>query len=442
MKQTIFALASAQGRAGVAVIRVSGSQSAEVVRLLLGRLPKPRFASFGQLKVGSELIDEALTLFFKGPQSFTGEDCAEFHVHGSLAVLDKLYAVLRDLGLRHAEAGEFSRRAFENGKLDLTQAEAISDLVEAESEAQRQQALTQLGGGFKARYTDWRARLIVILAHIEALVDFPDEDIPLSLSDRITDDIAQLKNEIADGLQDSQRGRQIREGYRIAIMGKPNAGKSSLFNALLQTDAAIVTPIAGTTRDVIESPIRLGAYTALIYDTAGLRETSDLVESEGIRRARLRGETADLRLWVIDSSEPFEADLYDVIKGDYLIANKADKGGEDSALDIFAKAKGLEHYHTDLMQGTGLETLVSALQTHLERSLSLNTFPAATRERHVERLREVDAALTRALQIGFDTPELMAEDLRQAVSGFDALFGRTDVEQVLDHIFSSFCIGK
>lgn len=442
MKQTIFALASAQGRAGVAVIRISGPQSAEVVSHLLGCLPKPRYASFGRLRHGGEILDEALTLYFKGPKSFTGEDCAEFHVHGSQAVLDRLYAVLREQGLRPAEPGEFSRRAFENGKLDLTQAEAISDLVEAESEAQRQQALTQLGGGFKARYVDWRGRLIVILAHIEALVDFPDEDIPQSLSERITADMAALKSEVGAGLQDSQRGRQIREGYRIAIMGKPNAGKSSLFNALLQTDAAIVTPIAGTTRDVIEAHLRLGAYTALIYDTAGLRETKDIVESEGIRRAWLRGNSADLRLWVIDSSEPFAPDMYDCRSGDYLVCNKMDKASTLTDIERFSEDMGLKIFRTALTQSLGVEAILSALQAHLEQQLSLNTFPAATRERHMQRLQEVEAALGRALHIGFDTPELMAEDLRQAISGFDALFGRTDVEQVLDHIFSSFCIGK
>lgn len=442
MKQTIFALASAQGRAGVSVIRISGPQSAEAVTHLLGRLPKSRFASFGKLTHEGQILDEALTLYFKGPKSFTGEDCAEFHVHGSLAVLEKLYSVFRELGLRPAEPGEFSRRAFENGKLDLTQAEAISDLVEAESEAQRQQALTQLDGGFKERYADWRGRLIVILAHIEALVDFPDEDIPQSLSDRIIADIKQLKTEIGEGLQDSERGRQIREGYRIAIMGKPNAGKSSLFNALLQTEAAIVTPIAGTTRDVIESHLKLGAYTALIYDTAGLRETEDIVESEGIRRAWLKGKSADLRLWVIDSSEPFEPDVYAFRTGDYLVCNKMDKAGDIARIEGFSEDNGLKIFKTNLTLNAGLESLLSELQNHLEQSLSLNTFPAATRERHVERLREVDVSLGRALQTGFDTPELIAEDLRQAISSFDALFGRTDVEQVLDHIFSSFCIGK
>ncbi|MDC7683050.1 tRNA uridine-5-carboxymethylaminomethyl(34) synthesis GTPase MnmE [Asticcacaulis sp. BYS171W] len=443
MKQTIFALASAQGRAGVSVIRLSGPQSAEVIQALLGRLPKPRFATLGRLVQDGETIDQALVLYFKGPHSFTGEDCAEFHIHGSRAVLDRLYGIFRSMGLRHAEAGEFSRRAFENGKLDLTQAEAISDLVEAESEAQRQQALMQLDGGFRERYGQWRDNLIKLLAHIEAIVDFPDEDIPESLSDKIVGDIIALKSDIASAIDDSRRGRQIREGYRIAIMGKPNAGKSSLFNALLENDTAIVTPIAGTTRDVIESHIRIGNYTALIYDTAGLRETDDVVESEGIRRARARGDTADLRLWVIDSSESQASDLSGIRAGDYVVLNKSDRAEAGKIDDLKARMPDDVHlFETSLLTDTGTDALRVALEAHLEKALSLSTFPAATRERHMERLREAEACLDRALGIGFGTPELMAEDIRQALSAFDALFGRTDVEQVLDHIFSSFCIGK
>jgi len=415
-----------------------------MVTALLGRLPRPRYASLGRLTHDGELIDQALVIWFKGPHSFTGEDCAEFHIHGSRAVLERLYEVFRQRGLRHAEPGEFSRRAFENGKLDLTQAEAISDLVEAESEAQRRQALMQLEGGFRDRYAQWRAALIRILAHIEAIVDFPDEDIPAHLSEGIIGDIIALKTEVSAAISDSRRGQQIREGYRIAIMGKPNAGKSSLFNALLETDAAIVTPIAGTTRDVIESPIRIGAYSALIYDTAGLRETDDVVESEGIRRAVARGGSADLRLWVVDAGEPIPDDLTAMQAGDYLILNKTDIASRESvaALELAASHKNVRLFTTSLVKGDGVDALRAALQTDLETALSLSTFPAATRERHMERLREVETCLDRALGMGFDTPELMAEDVRQALSAFDALFGRTDVEQVLDHIFSSFCIGK
>ncbi|GGZ23851.1 tRNA uridine-5-carboxymethylaminomethyl(34) synthesis GTPase MnmE [Asticcacaulis endophyticus] len=444
MKHTIFALASAQGRAGVSVIRISGPHAFEVVTALLGRLPKPRFASYGELTWQGDLIDKALVMVFKGPHSFTGEDCAEFHVHGSRAVMDRLYHIFNEMGLRHAEAGEFSRRAFENNKLDLTQAEAIADLVDAESEAQRRQALTQLDGGLKVQYRTWHGDLLKILAHIEALIDFPDEDIPQALADQVIGDIIRLKSELGQAITESKKGRQIREGFRIAILGQPNAGKSSLFNALLQTDAAIVTPIAGTTRDVIEAPIHIGAYSALIYDTAGLRETDDLVESEGIRRARVRGEQADLRIWVVDSSQALSSDWPQVQAGDYLILNKVDQSSADVRDAIKRKLSdlSLKIFETDLTTEQGVSNVRSALQNHLEQALSLSTFPAATRARHFERLRDIDLSLERALGIGFNVPELMAEDIRQAMSGFDALYGRTDVEQVLDHIFSSFCIGK
>ncbi|MDC7676788.1 tRNA uridine-5-carboxymethylaminomethyl(34) synthesis GTPase MnmE [Asticcacaulis machinosus] len=444
MKHTIFALASAQGRAGVSVIRISGPQAFEVVTALLGRLPKPRFATYGALTWQGDLIDKALVLVFKGPNSFTGEDCAELHVHGSRAVLDRLYHIFNEVGLRHAVAGEFSRRAFENNKLDLTQAEAIADLVDAESEAQRQQALTQLDGGLKVQYQTWHGDLLKILAHIEALIDFPDEDIPQQLADQVLGEIITLKSEIGRAINDSCKGRQIREGFRIAILGKPNAGKSSLFNALLQTDAAIVTPIAGTTRDVIESHIHIGAYSALIYDTAGLRETDDVVESEGIRRARIRGEQADLRIWVIDSSEPLSDQQPELQSGDYLVLNKADRSpaATRDAIKQTLVGLGLNIFETDLTTEQGVKDIRQSLESHLEQALSLSSFPAATRERHFERLRDIDLSLERALGVGFQVPELMAEDIRQAMSGFDALYGRTDVEQVLDHIFSNFCIGK
>jgi tRNA modification GTPase len=442
VKQTIFALASAQGRAGVAVIRLSGPQASEVLRTLSGRLPKPRFATYSPLRYGPEVVDQALCIYFKSPHSFTGEDCVEFHIHGSRAVMDRLYAIFTEMGLRHAEAGEFSRRAFENGKLDLTQAEAISDLVEAESQAQRQQALMQLNGGFKARYTDWRQSLLKILAHIEAIVDFPDEDIPDHLSDEIRRDIESLRNNIHLAIVDSKRGQQIREGYRIIIMGRPNAGKSSLFNALLGEDAAIVTPVAGTTRDILQAHIRIGAYSALLYDTAGLRETDDIIESEGIRRAWAKGEIADLRLWVVDSSIG-QAEFLEPKAGDYIIFNKIDQAHKTQLENHKNKIpNNVRFFETDLTKGSGLKDILSQLESDLEVTLALNTFPAATRERHIDRLSEAQSCLTRALESGFRVPELMAEDIRQAIAGFDALFGRVDVEEVLDHIFSSFCIGK
>jgi tRNA modification GTPase len=281
VKHTIFALASAQGRAGVSIIRLSGSQALWALQQLSTKTITPRQAVYTPLVYQGELIDEAVVIWFKAPHSFTGEDCIELHVHGSTAILDRLYHILTELGLRLAEPGEYSRRALENGKLDLTQAEAIADLVDAESESQRQQALKQLGGGLKTQYEAWHQDLLEVLARLEVYIDFPDEDLPDELTDAILDRMRQIQKTLDQAIADSDRGRQIREGYRIVILGEPNAGKSSLFNALLKAEAAIVTPIAGTTRDIIEAQLRIGPYTVLLYDTAGLRDTDEAGARQG-----------------------------------------------------------------------------------------------------------------------------------------------------------------
>lgn len=444
VKQTIFALASAQGRAGVAVVRISGERACGVLQALIGCVPSARIAVLKKLFYKEELIDQALVLYFPAPNSFTGEDCVELQLHGSRAVLDRTYQVLCELGLRHAQAGEFSRRAFENGKLDLTQAEAISDLVEAETQAQRHQALKQLDGALKDQYIGWRDRLTAILAHIEVLIDFPDEDIPHSVKGKVLGDIGQLRNELEVALAQSKHGQQIREGYRIAIIGRPNAGKSTLFNALLRNETAIVTPIAGTTRDVIEAQIRLGGHSALIYDTAGLHETQDIVEAEGIRRALIRAQTADLRLWVINAQEGAMMAKNTPQANDFIIINKTDLVSKDESLAL-VRAFDNDLYKVftlNMNSKSGLTVIEKALEETVRQALSAQTFPAATRARHIERLREVIDCLSRALSVEFKQAELCAEDLRQAISSFDLLFGKQDVERVLDHIFSSFCIGK
>ena len=433
MKHTIFALASAQGRAGVSVIRTSGPQALAIAEQLTGKVLKPRQATYAALTHDGEVIDQAIVIAFQGPNSFTGEDSVEYHVHGSAAVLDRLYGVFNDLGLRLAEPGEFSRRALENGKLDLTQAEAIADLVDAESEAQRRQALTQLDGGLKRQYESWRHGLIDLLARIEVYIDFPDEDLPESLQSDILRRIESLRAELDAAITDARRGRQVREGYRIVILGEPNAGKSSLFNTLLKAEAAIVTPIAGTTRDVIEAQLRIGPYTVLLYDTAGLRETDEVVEAEGIRRARSKAEEADLRIWVVDSTRS-DVDLTDVRPEDLLVFNKADMA---PAPDV-----SRETHAVSLKTALGLNALIVAIEQRVTTELSARTFPAATRQRHIDRLiearDELDAATTSRMRV----PELTAEHVRQAVNAFDALFGRYDVEGVLDVVFSTFCIGK
>jgi len=432
VKHTIFALASAQGRAGVSVIRLSGDKALWAAGQLTPRRLKPRHAVYTPLTWRDELIDQAILLYFPAPHSFTGEDCIEFHVHGARAVLDRLYGLFTEMGLRLAEPGEFSRRAVENGKIDLTQAEGIADLVDAETEAQRRQALTQLDGGLRRRYEDWRSDLVDLLARLEVYIDFPDEDLPDDLSQAILTRIVTLRDSLNVALADADRGRQIREGYRIVILGEPNAGKSSLFNALLKAEAAIVTPVAGTTRDVIEAQLRIGPYSVLLYDTAGLRETDEVVEREGIRRALSKAEEADLRLWVVDASQPnLPANRRD---DDLLIFSKADLAAgvsRETPAHVISTATG-----------EGIADLVNAIETKVTEALSGQTFPAATRERHRERLRAARGQLDEAMASRLRVPELTAEHVRAALNSFEALFGRYDVEGVLDVVFSTFCIGK
>lgn len=433
MKHTIFALASAQGRAGVSVIRTSGPQSLAAAAQLTGKVLKPRQATYSAIAHDGEIIDQAIVIAFHGPYSFTGEDSVEYHVHGSAAVLDRLYTIFNGMGFRLAEPGEFSRRALENNKLDLTQAEAIADLVDAESDAQRRQALTQLDGGLKRQYDNWHRGLIDLLARIEVYIDFPDEDLPESLQADILGRIAHLRDDLDNAIADSRRGRQVREGYRIVILGEPNAGKSSLFNTLLKAEAAIVTPIAGTTRDVIEAQLRIGPYTVLLYDTAGLRQTDEIVEAEGIRRALNKAEEADLRIWVVDAARQ-DADLTQIRPDDLLVFNKADLAEAPSV--------SRETLAVSLTTSLGIDALIAAIEDRVTAELSNRTFPAATRQRHIDRLIEARDELQAAISGQMRVPELTAEHIRQAVNAFDALFGRYDVEGVLDVVFSTFCIGK
>ena len=432
VKHSIFALASAQGRAGVSVIRLSGDRALWAAQQLTTKSLQPRHATYAGLDYRGEVIDQAIVLYFPAPHSFTGEDCIELHVHGSRAVLDRLYNVFVELGLKLAEPGEFSRRAVENGKMDLTQAEGIADLVDAETEAQRQQALTQLDGGLRRRYETWRSDLVDLLARLEVYIDFPDEDLPDDLSRAILVRIEALRDSLSAAMVDAERGRQIREGYRIVILGEPNAGKSSLFNALLKAEAAIVAPMAGTTRDIIEAQLRIGPYSVLLYDTAGLRDTDELVEREGIRRAMAKADEADLRLWLVDGTR--RNIPRDVRDGDLLVFSKSDMIGGVS--------RETSAHVISTVTGEGVPALVSAIEQRVTEALSGQTFPAATRERHRERLAAARDQLDQALSSHLRVPELSAEHVRMALNSFEALFGRYDVEGVLDVVFSTFCIGK
>jgi tRNA modification GTPase len=446
MSDTIFALATAAGRAAVAVVRISGPMTREAVAALAGKVPAPRQASLRRLRHGGVVLDEALTLFFEGPASYTGEDAAEFHVHGGRAVVEALLSALAELGLRLAEPGEFTRRAFENGKLDLAQAEAVGDLIDAETEGQRRQALGQLGGALSERYDRWRELLIHALAMLEAAVDFPDEELPEDVAARARPGLETLSAEIDMALADGSRGRRVRDGYRIALIGAPNAGKSTLLNGLAERDAAIVTDVAGTTRDIIEVPLVLGGYRVLLADTAGLRETGDAIEAEGVRRARAWAHDADLRLWVIDGFHVKQADGQGsglLGPGDWAVINKIDIA-EDVEVSRFRDGlaeRGLTVQALSARSVDGVERLRKALTFHVTAALSGTEFPAATRLRHAERLREARSYVGRALAETSEV-ELAAEDVRLAARALSRISGRIDPEDVLDKVFSSFCIGK
>lgn len=446
MTDTIFALATAAGRSAVAVIRISGPRSLATVEALTGKPPKARMAALRTLRHGGVDLDEALILRFEAPASYTGEDSAEFHVHGGRAVVEALLSALSDLGLRLAEPGEFTRRAFENGKLDLAQAEGVGDLIDAETEGQRRQALGQLGGALSRRYERWRDLLVQSLAMLEAAVDFPDEDLPEEVAERARPALRTLSGEIDGALADISRGRRVRDGFRIALVGAPNAGKSTLLNGLVGRDAAIVTATPGTTRDVIEVPMVLGGYKALLADTAGLRETSDVIEAEGVRRARAWAEDADLRLWVVDGFHvKHTVKLEETVRaGDWLVLNKADiaDDSELAAASLRWTETGLTVTQLSAQSEAAVVALRTDLTSYVTEALSGAEFPAATRLRHAERLREAQNYLARALSdIGLEV-ELAAEDVRLTARTLEKITGRVDPEDVLGRVFSSFCIGK
>ena len=424
---TIFALASGAGRAGVAVVRLSGPAAAAALTVLGGPLPPPRTAVLRRLRQHGADIDQALVLWFPAPASFTGEDVAELHVHGGIAVATALFAALTALGLRPAEPGEFSRRAVENGKLDLTRAEAIADLVDAQTDAQRRQALRQHDGALADLYEGWRARLIAALGRAEAAIDFADDGVGEVEFDAARAVAVHLAEEIRAHLDDAGRGEALREGVRLAIIGPPNAGKSSLLNALARRDVAIVSDIAGTTRDVIEVRLDLGGVLVIAADTAGLRESGDVIEAEGVRRALARAKEAHLTLLLLDANAAAPgAAIPDDLKPDLSVWNKADLAAHDGI-------------SISLKTGEGVGALLELLQQKVQQKFTGET-PALTRARHRTALMDALAALAHAQTAA--APELLAEDLRLAVRAVGRITGRVDVEEVLDSVFRDFCIGK
>ncbi len=441
-EETIFSVASGAGPAGVAVIRVSGPDAEAALSGLTGRavFPPRCLVRVAIRDCGGELLDEGLAVRFPAPRSFTGEDVVELHVHGGRAVVQDVLEALRcQPGLRPAEAGEYARRAFDNGKLDLTAAEGLADLVQAETAAQRKQALRQMRGGLAELYDGWRDRLLRLLAHIEATIDFADEGLPCRLERDVRSGTDDLLRCIDDHLQDGRRGERLRDGIRVAIIGPPNAGKSSLLNGLARRDAAIVSPRPGTTRDVIEVHLELAGYPVVLADTAGLRDVADEVEQEGVRRSRAAAETADVKLAVFDGAlwpQVDEATL-SLLNGDGVaVINKCDLG----RITVVPTIGGREALAVSALTGEGLEAVAAALQGVIASRYQEPEAPALTRARHREALEDCREALAGALAAR--DPELVAEDLRLAARALGRITGRVDVEEVLDVVFRDFCIGK
>lgn len=421
------------------MIRLSGDRVGLVLdKLTRGRRPEARIASVRKLSnQAGEIFDEALVLYFEKPASFTGEDVAELQVHGGPAVVEAALSALDELGCLVAQPGEFTRRAFEHGRLDLTEAEGLADLIDAETVAQRRQAISQMSGALKQLYEAWRSKLISVLASIEGEIDFPDEeDVPDALSHRAHVPLTELIASMGEHLDDGRRGERIRNGFSIALIGAPNAGKSSLLNKLARRDAAIVTDIPGTTRDIVEVRIVMGGFPVVISDTAGLREAVDAVEAEGVRRALDRAVEADLRIGVADARSDEELlDLQERLQdGDLLVLNKMDL--------VEKKRSEGEGYGLSAKSGDGVSELEKRIEDIVVDRLSAKEMPALSRLRHRRSVEEAVDSLIRARLKLADAPELAGEDVRLAVRCTEALTGRVDVEDILDRVFSQFCIGK
>jgi tRNA modification GTPase len=445
-RSTIFALSSGRPPAAIAVVRVSGPHAGVALEKLIGRLPEPRKATLARVRdpASGEVIDEALALWFPAPRSETGEDVAELQLHGGQAVIAGVLDALAMIeGCRPAEAGEFTRRAFENGRLDLTAVEGLADLIAAETQAQRRLAFRQLKGLIGDRAEGWRRRLIEALALVEARIDFSDEaDVPEDLLGPALHAAQQLRDEIAGVLADGRRGERLRDGLVVAIAGPPNAGKSTLLNRLARREAAIVSPYAGTTRDVIEVHLDLDGYPVTLLDTAGIRDSAEPVEQEGVRRARERAAAADLVLWVIDGSATGGAanGRHEGLANTevWLIQNKADLAAEMACNNEYEFSLTIS-----ALTGVRMDALEAALSAYAKDYFAATESAVITRARHRRALEETVAALDRA--VARDHPngeELIAEELRSAATTLGRLTGRVDVEDILDVIFRDFCIGK
>jgi tRNA modification GTPase len=440
---TIFALSSGHGRAGVAVIRISGPAAGAVLDLMAAPRPRPRFAAYRRVQhpEKGEVLDDGLALWFPGPKSETGDDMAELQVHGGRAVVAGVLEAIASIGgCRLAEPGEFARRAFENGKLDLTGAEGLADLIDAETAAQRRQALRQVEGALATLYAGWRQRLIGATALLEAAIDFSDEaDVVSDAVGRARDEVETLHGEISRHLDDRNRGELVREGFQVVLAGPPNVGKSSLLNALARRDVAIVSAEAGTTRDVIEVKLDLQGLPVVVSDTAGIREGAGVVEREGIRRTLTRAQAADLLLWLVDAMVLDAPGPQVALRPDrvLVVVTKFDLL-DSKVLQLLPEGA----IAVSAITGFGLDRLTQRLAGFAQARIGNDEAPALTQARHRAHLVRSRAALTSFLGSPMEEFELRAEDLRRAALALGRITGAVDVEEVLGEIFGRFCIGK
>jgi len=442
---TIYALSSGPGISGVAVIRVSGKNTAEVIKKITGsKLPRPRVATLKKFNKNGqkEVIDEGVIIWFPGPNSYTGEDLAEFHVHGSRAVIKAMHlAISKVANCRLAEPGEFTKRAFQNGRINLLKAESISDLISAETEIQRKQAVKIMSGSTSNKFNSWREKLLKILSHVEAKIDFPEEDFPKNIIKEIQKTSSKILSEIKKTLNDQKVGERIREGFKIAIIGPPNSGKSSLLNYLSKRDVAIVSEIAGTTRDVIETHLNLDGYPVILSDTAGIRSSKNEIEKKGIKIALNRAEDADLKLIIVSAKN---VDFTSVFKGlltknAILVVNKSDL----IKVKLNSKLKKYEHVLISIKKDLNLNKLITKIKSKLKNKFTMSEDILITRERHRQNLlncvQHLEKFQKKKSAQDFDKA---AEDLRLATRHLGMIVGKVDVEEVLGSIFNDFCIGK
>ena len=443
---TIYALSSGPGISGVAVIRVSGPETTKVIsKLTNGHLPKPRIATLKKInKINTnEMIDEGIILWFPGPESYTGEDMVEFHVHGSISVVTAIqHSISKIENCRLAEPGEFTKIAFQNGKINLLKAESISDLISSETEIQRQQAIKIMSGKNSDKYNSWREGLLKILSNVEAKIDFPDEDLPINILNEIKKNSEKIKKEIKKSLDDQKVGERIREGFKIAILGPTNAGKSSLLNYLSRRDAAIVSEIAGTTRDVIETHLNIDGYPVVLSDTAGIRNSKDEIEKKGIRLALKKADDADLNLIVIEPKNAnFTGFLKDLVSSDktIIVVNKSDLGVDEMILDF----KKYNPIYISIKNKKNINSLISAIKDKLKNQFISSEDILITRERHRQHLEQCVLHLENFKnKNNLEDFDKAAEDLRLATRHLGIIVGKVDVEEILSSIFNDFCIGK